>query len=67
MDQILGILRYKNLERVCLERAEKEMREGRRKVSKNGFHLHVARNTSSGKTYEDSIVHPSGVTGRPQE
>lgn len=59
MDAVLDILEYENMERIWLERVEKEVREGRRKVTKNAFHLHVVRRTMSGTTYEDTIDHLS--------
>jgi hypothetical protein len=42
-----------------LERTEKEVREGRRTVSKSVFELHVIRQTDSGATYEDTVAHLS--------
>ena len=59
MDTVLELLDYANLDRIWLERVEQETREGRRKVTKNAFHLHVVRSTASGTTYEDTINHLS--------
>jgi chromosome segregation ATPase len=59
MDSVLDILGYSNLERIWLERVEREVREGRRKVTKNVFELHIVRQTDSGATYEDTIDHLS--------
>jgi chromosome segregation ATPase len=59
MASILDILEYQNLERIWLERAETEVREGRRTVSKTVFEIHVVRSTNSGTTYEDSLDHLS--------
>ena len=59
MESVLGILEYSNLERIWLERVEREVREGRRKVTKSVFELHIVRQTDSGVTYEDTIDHLS--------
>lgn len=59
MESVLGILGYSNLERIWLERVEREVREGRRKVTKSAFELHIVRQTDSGVTYEDTIDHLS--------
>ncbi len=59
MDSVLEILGYSNLERIWLERLEREVREGRRTVTKTVFELHIVRQTDSGATYEDTIDHLS--------
>jgi DNA repair exonuclease SbcCD ATPase subunit len=59
MKNVLDILEYANLDRVWLERVEREVREGRRKISRAGFELHVVRTSSSGTTYEDTVDHLS--------
>jgi len=59
MENVLGILEYANLDRIWLERVEREVREGRRKVTRAGFELHVVRTSSSGTTYEDTVDHLS--------
>ena len=59
MDVILDTLGYDNLERIWLERVEREVREGRQTVTKNVFELHIVRQTDSGATYEDTIDHLS--------
>lgn len=59
MDAVLDILEYDNLERIWLERREKEVREGRRKVTRSVFELHIVRQTTGGATYEDTIGHLS--------
>ncbi|MFC5971133.1 archaea-specific SMC-related protein [Halomarina salina] len=59
MDAVLGILDYQNLERIWIERVERTVREGRRKVDKSMFELHVVRSTASGATYEDTVDHLS--------
>ncbi|WP_181691906.1 archaea-specific SMC-related protein [Natronomonas sp. LN261] len=59
MASVLDILGYSNLERIWLERVEQEVREGRRKVTKSVFELHIVRQTDSGVTYEDTIDHLS--------
>lgn len=59
METVLEILEYDNIERIWIERLEREVREGRRKVSKSKFEMHVIRTTESGTTYEDTIDHLS--------
>jgi len=59
MDSVLEILGYENLERIWIERVERSVREGRRKVDRTLFELHVVRSTSSGASYEDTIDHLS--------
>lgn len=59
METILELLEYNNLARIWLERTETEVREGRKKVSKSVFDLHIIRQTDSGTTYEDTVDHLS--------
>ncbi|WP_137284551.1 archaea-specific SMC-related protein [Halorussus salinisoli] len=59
MDTVLEILDYANLERIWIERVERTAREGRRKVTKSAFELHIVRRTDAGVTYEDTIDHLS--------
>ncbi len=59
MENLLGILDYTNLDRIWLERVEREVREGRRKIDRAGFELHVIRTSASGVSYEDTIDHLS--------
>jgi chromosome segregation ATPase len=59
MRTILGVLEYENIERIWIERAEREVREGRRKVQQGVFDLHVVRSTENGTTYEDTVAHLS--------
>lgn len=59
MDTVLDILNYTNLDRIWVERTEREVREGRRTVSETGFDLHVVRSTDDGVTYEDEFEHLS--------
>ncbi|EMA48021.1 Chromosome segregation protein (Spc25, Csm1, Pcs1) [Halococcus saccharolyticus DSM 5350] len=59
METILGVLDYANIERIWIERTEQTVREGRRKVERGVFDLHVIRSTNEGTTYEDSIGHLS--------
>ena len=59
MDSVLEILGYGNLERIWLERFEREVREGRRTATERAFELHIVRQTDSGVTYEDTIDHLS--------
>lgn len=59
METVLEKLDYDNLERIWIERIEQEVREGRQKVRKNTFELHVIRTSDSGAAYEDTIDHLS--------
>ncbi|WP_255152039.1 archaea-specific SMC-related protein [Halorarius halobius] len=59
MDTVLDRLGYANLDRIWLERVEREVREGRRKVTKSTFELHVVRTAESGAAYEDTVDHLS--------
>ncbi|SET94458.1 archaea-specific SMC-related protein [Natrinema hispanicum] len=59
MDTVLEMLGYANLDRIWIERVERDVREGRRKVTKSVFQLHVIRTSTSGAAYEDTIDHLS--------
>ena len=59
MSTVLDILEYDNLDRVWIERRETEVREGRRKVAKTRFDLHIVRSASDGSAYEDIVEHLS--------
>ncbi|WP_284006997.1 archaea-specific SMC-related protein [Haloarcula pelagica] len=59
MDAILDIMEYENLERIWIERVERTVREGRQKVDKTAFELHIVRTTENGAAYEDTIEHLS--------
>ncbi|WP_408958204.1 archaea-specific SMC-related protein [Natrinema sp. 74] len=59
MESILSILEYRNIDRIWIERREKTVREGRRKVTRPAFDLHIVRTTEDGATYEDTVDHLS--------
>jgi DNA repair exonuclease SbcCD ATPase subunit len=59
MAAVLDILEYQNIDRVWIERTERTVREGRRKVEKTVFKLHVVRTTENGTAYEDTVEHLS--------
>ena len=59
MEAVTAELEYENIERIWIERTEREVREGRRKVQKRSFDLHIVRRTADGTTYEDTIDHLS--------
>lgn len=59
MQRLLETLAYDNLERIWIDRTTREVREGRRTVSRSSFDLTVVRSTESGTAYEDSIDHLS--------
>lgn len=59
MDTVLSALEYDNLARIWIERTETELKEGRRKVSKDEFTLHIVRESEDGAAYEDQLGHLS--------
>jgi chromosome segregation ATPase len=59
MTAVLEKLDYENIERVWIERVERQVTKGRRKVAKHVFELHVVRETESGRAYEDTVDHLS--------
>lgn len=59
MDAILDILDYDNIDRIWIERREQTVREGRRKVDRTRFDLHIVRTTDNGTGYEDTVDHLS--------
>jgi DNA repair exonuclease SbcCD ATPase subunit len=59
METVLEMLDYANLDRIWLERRQREVTEGRRTVTKTAFDLHVVRRTDSGTAYEDTVDHLS--------
>ncbi|WP_135822145.1 archaea-specific SMC-related protein [Halostella litorea] len=59
IEQVLSILDYENIERIWIEIVEREVRQGRRKTSRNAFELHVVRSSESGVAYEDTVDHLS--------
>lgn len=59
MKAILDILDYDNIDRIWIERREQTVREGRQKVDRTRFDLHIVRTTDNGAVYEDTIDHLS--------
>lgn len=59
MDTVLEILDYANLDRIWLERTRRDVKQGRRTVTKSAFELHVVRTSDSGTAYEDTVDHLS--------
>lgn len=59
MDEVLELLDYANLDRIWIEQVQREVREGRRTVTKSAFELHVIRTSESGAAYEDTVDHLS--------
>ena len=59
MDRLLDVLAYENVDRIWIERVEREVREGRRTVERRAFEMHVVRSTESGAAYEDTVEHLS--------
>jgi len=59
METVLDILAYENLDRIWIERREVEAREGRRKVDRTQFDLHIVRSSPDGTVYEDTVDHLS--------
>jgi chromosome segregation ATPase len=56
---ILDALDDDNVERIWLERVEREIREGRRTLTRGFFDLHVIRRADGGAVYEDTVQHLS--------
>ncbi|MDF9748485.1 archaea-specific SMC-related protein [Natrinema salsiterrestre] len=59
MENLRETLGYDNLDRIWIDRTTREVREGRRKVSKSSFDLKIVRSTDEGAAYEDTIDHLS--------
>lgn len=59
MAEMLDVLAYENVERIWIERTERERTAGRQTVTESVFDLHVVRTTDSGTTYEDTVDHLS--------
>jgi chromosome segregation ATPase len=59
MDTVLDLLAYDTLDRIWIERVERETRQGRRKVETTEFRLHIVRSTEDGISYEDEFEHLS--------
>lgn len=59
MENLIDRLGYDNLDRIWIERRKEAAREGRRRISKTEFDLHVVRTTDDGVAYEDTIDHLS--------
>lgn len=59
IESVLDILEYENIERIWIERREREVREGRRTVERTEFDLHVIRSSDDGATYRDTVDHLS--------
>jgi DNA repair exonuclease SbcCD ATPase subunit len=59
MASVLSVLEYDNIERIWIERREREVQQGRRKVDRMVFDLHIVRATDNGTTYRDTVDHLS--------
>jgi len=59
MDELLGLLEFRNIERIWLERRQADGGVGDRAVTKPTFELHVVRSTAEGRSYEDTVSHLS--------
>ncbi|MFA9418233.1 archaea-specific SMC-related protein [Natrinema sp. HArc-T2] len=59
MENLRATLGYDNLDRIWIDRTTREVREGRRKVTKSSFDLKIVRSTDDGAAYEDTIDHLS--------
>ncbi len=59
MATVLDVLEYDNLDRIWIERRETTVREGRRKVDRTRFDLHIVRTDEDGNAYEDTVDHLS--------
>jgi len=56
---ICDVTKIRKYVRIWLKCREMEVREGRQKVTKRIFDLHVVRQTNSGATYEDTVANLS--------
>lgn len=67
MTAVLDILEYDNIERIWIERRERDDADGRRGTVRTESELHVVRSTDEGASYQDSVAHLSeserAVTG----
>jgi len=59
MATLLDVLGYANVERIWIERVEQTVHEGRERVERTAFDLHIARENEDGVVYEDTIDHLS--------
>lgn len=59
METVLDLLEYENLERIWIERVERKVREGRRKVKQSRFEVQLVRKSAQGAAYEDTLDHLS--------
>ena len=59
METVLDLLAYDNLDRIWIERRQERVREGRQKVEKTRFDLHIVRSAADGAAYEDTVEHLS--------
>ena len=59
MNAVLEILEYDNLDRIWIDQVSRTVRDGRQKVERAAFELHVVRSTENGTAYEDTIEHLS--------
>lgn len=55
MESVLSILSFENIERIWIERIERERKKGRREVTETVFELHVIRSSNNQGVYEDRI------------
>ncbi|WP_066412960.1 archaea-specific SMC-related protein [Halorubrum aethiopicum] len=67
MAAVLDILEYDNIERIWIERRERDDAGGRRETARTESELHVVRSDDEGASYQDSVAHLSeserAVTG----
>ncbi|WP_254532658.1 archaea-specific SMC-related protein [Natrinema gelatinilyticum] len=59
MENLRETLGYDNLDRIWIDRTKREVRDGRRTVSKSSFDLKIVRSTDDGAAYEDTVDHLS--------
>jgi uncharacterized protein YhaN len=59
METVLNLLEYENIDRIWIERVEREVREGRQKVEQTQFEFHIIRQSEEGSAYEDTVDHLS--------
>jgi len=59
MESVLEVLEYENIDRIWIERRQRKVREGRKKVEETTFDLHIVRSTGDGTSYQDTVDHLS--------
>jgi chromosome segregation ATPase len=59
MATLVDRLDYDNIDRIWMERTEKQVKRGRQKTTETQFELHVIRENDAREVYEDTLEHLS--------